>query len=340
MRILIVKLKHIGDTLLLTPTLAGITKAYPDAEVSVLLRRGTEQILSGCPYVQKIITCAEPEIYRRRNNWFSDWNLISKLRQSHFDYVFELGDGDRGRWLSLLSGAKIRCCNGWTFKSRPSLFWKSIFHEKAAFRWDYMHRVEKDYHTISSVLPLNMEIPNLSFSGDTEPSQVQLLGAYDVILHASSRWTKKLWPVSRWIEVGKALAGKGHRILVSCGPDLDECNLANEIMLGIGDQAQSTCGKLSWNELAYFMRRAKIFLGVDTAAMHLSAACGLKSVVLFGPSQVEAWHPWETYHHVVTAPGKQICCPLEGELDHSLGSDMQSITCSSVMKAIEETLRS
>ena len=41
MRLLFIKLKHIGDLLLLSPTLAGVKAAHPDATIWVVARKGT-----------------------------------------------------------------------------------------------------------------------------------------------------------------------------------------------------------------------------------------------------------------------------------------------------------
>lgn len=56
----------------------------------------------------------------------------------------------------------------------------------------------------------------------------------------------------------------------------------------------STLGNADWAELAWLLDRAAFFIGVDTAAMHLAAAVNCPSVVLFGPSPVHEYHPWQT----------------------------------------------
>ncbi len=48
-KLLFVKLKHIGDTIVLTPTLAAARKMYPDAQIWAVVRKGCEGILEGCP---------------------------------------------------------------------------------------------------------------------------------------------------------------------------------------------------------------------------------------------------------------------------------------------------
>ena len=58
MRILLIKPKQIGDSLILTPTITAIKRAHPEAEIWVLVRRGCEGILAGCPGIARTLTLA------------------------------------------------------------------------------------------------------------------------------------------------------------------------------------------------------------------------------------------------------------------------------------------
>ncbi|MFN0067783.1 MAG: glycosyltransferase family 9 protein, partial [Limisphaerales bacterium] len=69
----------------------------------------------------------------------------------------------------------------------------------------------------------------------------------------------------------------------------------------LGPRAVSTDGTASWAELAGLLWRARLFVGVDTAAMHLAAACQCPTVAIFGPSVVGFWRPWRVAHEVVVA---------------------------------------
>ena len=61
MRFLFIKPQRIGDALILTPTLRAVKQAYPQAEIWVLIRRGSEGILAGCPEIDRILTMAGPD---------------------------------------------------------------------------------------------------------------------------------------------------------------------------------------------------------------------------------------------------------------------------------------
>jgi heptosyltransferase-3 len=294
MRLLFIKLKHIGDALIMTPMLTAVRARHPEAEIHVVVRRGTEGILAGCPAIDQLHTSAAPAGERQPGARWHDIQLLRRLRKVGFDTAFELGDGDRGRMLAWLCGAKKRFAND----THPpmSRWWRSRFTGVGTENWKGRHRVEKDFVTVQSALDLAEPIPPLCF--DTDAAEVWPHAGPFILFHPATRWTQKRWPRERWIELGQALA-KSTSIVVSCGPDAEEVAEAQAIADGIGTRATSTKGKLSWAQLAGALRAAKMFVGVDTAAMHLAAACQCPTVALFGSSRDWAWHPWAVRHQIL-----------------------------------------
>ena len=55
-RILVITQRYLGDTLLITPLLGSLKKAYPDAEIDVLLPASNTGVLEGNPDVNQCIT--------------------------------------------------------------------------------------------------------------------------------------------------------------------------------------------------------------------------------------------------------------------------------------------
>jgi heptosyltransferase III len=101
--------------------------------------------------------------------------------------------------------------------------------------------------------------------------------------------------------VGRHLLGRVGRLVVSSGPDAEERSLNAGLVRALGPRAVSTDGSASWAQLAGLLWRARLFVGVDTAAMHLAAACRCPAVAIFGPSVVGFWRPWRVPHEVVVA---------------------------------------
>jgi len=335
MRLLFVKLKHIGDSLLLTPTLAAVRASYPHAEIRVVVRKGCEGIMRGCPAIDELHTAAAPETTQRsRLNWWQEFQTIRQLRRQRFDYAFDLGDGDRGRWLTCLSGARIRCTNG---AVRPlHWWWRRRFNRISGFDWRDRHRAEKDFYTVNDAMPLKGDVPPMTFARErTEPWEPgKELSAYAVI-HPGTRWKRKRWPKEKWIETGRYLLARYPRLVISAGPDADEVDLGKELQAALGDNVLCTEGKASWAQLAGLLYRARLFVGVDTAAMHLAAACACPVVAVFGPTVVAQWRPWRTAYRVVT-PKVENLKGDGGQTEPDERELIRHVTVADVIKACAE----
>ncbi len=339
MRLLFIKLKHIGDALILTPTLTATRRQYPDAQIWVVVRKGCEGILQGCTAIDRILTAASPEKENRSvSGIFGDLQLIRELRRQHFDYAFELSDGDRGRWLATLSGSTHRVTTG--FGKPLSRWWKSRFTDFSNFLWLDKHRVEKDFHTVSDVFPLGAEIPPLNFDTTRMTPWPPATGLNRfALLHPGTRWQRKRWPIERWIETANQLLQKVDHLVISTGPAQDELEDARAILNAVGDRAIATEGRASWSELAHTLRRAALFVGVDTAVMHLAAACGTPSVALFGPSMEHAWHPWKTRYEIITSSQVPMNIRSQAYFDAVEARPMHDIPAQAVLAACDRLLR-
>ena len=173
LKLLFIKLKHIGDSLLLTPTLIGARQQYPDAEIWVVVRKSCERILAGCSSIDQLRTVAAPESTERSSfNWLEDWKLVREIRRKKFDYVFELSDGDRGRWMATLSGARLKCANA----RGLHWWWRRQFKCVSHYQWLRRHWVEKDYYTVHDCLSLPATVPGLSFEKKRAEAWLAIFG--------------------------------------------------------------------------------------------------------------------------------------------------------------------
>ena len=158
MRLLFVKLRHIGDALLLTPTLAAVKQVLPKCEIWVIVRKGSEGILAGCPHIDELRGAMIPEHgAAREEHRGADRRLLGELRSAGFEHAFELSGGDRGRWMTLLSGARGRTAN--TTSSQFPAWWKAGFNRPSTTRRRGHHEIQRDYLTVGDVLLLPEEIP-------------------------------------------------------------------------------------------------------------------------------------------------------------------------------------
>ena len=293
MKILLIKPKHIGDALLMTPLIHSIKAVYPQSLLWVLVRKGSEGILAGCPQIDRVLTTVAPEKkLRTKVDFLASFTLIRTLRKQCFDYIFDLSGTDRARWIATLSRAVHRItpppCGRW------SGLWKKIFSIPIN-QPRRGHVVEQDYHLASSILKLPQKIPPLVFDRALRtPVNLPIEGSYFVV-NPTSRWKRKQWDPPKWISLCQKLLQKVDFIVLSVGPDPEEQAFGDQITQKLDSQRVfSTKGRYAFRELASIIASSVAFIGVDTVVMHLAAACQTPVVAILGPTDECHWHPWET----------------------------------------------
>ncbi|HEY1012100.1 MAG TPA: hypothetical protein VGE07_05290, partial [Herpetosiphonaceae bacterium] len=88
--ILVIKPDHLGDVLLLTPALAALRAALPDARISALVGPWARRLLAGNPDIDQILTCPFPGFVRGAGPaGFGAYRLLARygawLRAGGFD---------------------------------------------------------------------------------------------------------------------------------------------------------------------------------------------------------------------------------------------------------------
>lgn len=334
MRMLFIKLRHIGDSLLLTPTIVATKKKYPNVEIWVIVRKSCDAILRGCPEIDRIYCTADPDSAKRsKSNIWQDLQLIARLRVTLFDFVFELTDNDRARLFAIAARTKHRCTNE---HRTLKWFWRPFFHKICTTnRWP-KHQVFRDYICPQEVLCLPEEPPPLRFEAERmEPWKGKdALGTEKfIVVHFSTRWDYKSWPLECWEEILQRCLLITPRILISCGPGEDELAATRLLISKLGERVFTTYGQASWAELAWLLHKASFFLGVDTAAMHLAAAVGCPTVCLFGPSPEFEYHPWRVKYWMIRP---QDWIPEEAMKKIPREKIMQQISIEKVWEACQE----
>jgi len=306
MRILLIKPKQIGDSLVLTPTIRAIKQKHPEAEIWVVVRRGCEGILAGCPDIARILKVAPVEKRdRRKSDLWMGFKTIWQLYTHKFDYAFELGDGGRGR--NLLRLASVKSGNRFSVKPTDAKSTRAL--QKAGIRiskfdWQTCHRVEKDFYSVSEFLSLPEPIPYMVFEKEfTQPWPAGDVLTDFCVMQIGTRQGFNRWSRENWREVCRSLLERFSNVVISCGPVSHEKEDAAWLQKELGPHVLSTHGDANWAEVAWLLYRAKLYVGPNTAAMHLAAACHCPTVTLFGPSIEDHWHPWQVPYRIVTSPG-------------------------------------
>jgi len=293
-------LRHIGDTLLSTPSFRALRAAFPSARILAVVNEGTQEMLEGNPDIDGILVFRR----RRRNEggfgrWREEAALVRSLRAFRPDLSVNLTEGDRGAILSVLSGARYRV--GVSSNRKGFLGKELLFTHLCAPHDRYRHAVLRDLDVLSAagIPPADLRLRFSLSDGDREKA-ARILGEAGIsagrpfaVVQPTSRWTFKCWTEDGMSGAISHLAERGFVSVVTSGPAPAEVAQAERIRVRAEGRAVSLAGRLSLKELGGVIASARLFLGVDSAPMHLAAAVGTPTVALFGPTGAFNWAPWE-----------------------------------------------
>jgi heptosyltransferase III len=308
-RALVIKLRHHGDVLLASPVFSVLKNAAPRIEIDALVYGDTRDMLSLHPAIS--------EIHAVERGWkhagpvsrlAAEARLLARLRARRYDLVVHLSEHPRGAWLARALGARVAVAPDYPAKPRP---WKQSFtHRYALPRGTKRHAAELNLDALRrlGIQPGDDERGLVLVPGEPAERRVDALLAESglaakgyVHFHPGSRWQFKCWPADRAAALLDELERRGERVVLSAAPDPAERELIADILARSRTRPVDLSGKLSLKELAAVAARAKLFIGVDSAPMHIAAAMRTPVVALFGPSGEIEWGPWQVAHRVVAS---------------------------------------
>lgn len=300
-RILVIKLRHHGDVLLSAPVLSALRRIAPQSEIDALVYADTGPLIAGHPALAHLHAIDRdwkrlPVLERAR----AEWRLFHALWRRNFDLIVHLSVHNRGAWLVRLLRPR------WSVAPKRSGS-ASIWHH--TFSNLYAAQSSPDRHTVESNLDalraLGLEVieadrrvelvpgPEAETRADTMLAALGLSHRRFVHCHPASRWGFKVWPAEKVAAMCDALAGEGWPIVLTAAPDPRERALVAAVCAATRHPVHDLSGQFSLRELAALIARARLFVGVDSAPMHIAAAMDTPTVGIFGPSGDREWGPWD-----------------------------------------------
>ena len=111
-----------------------------------------------------------------------------------------------------------------------------------------------------------------------------------VAIHPGAGGVAKLWIPARWTTIVNNLLSNGCQVILTGGPD--EAPLVQQIYRGVTGPVHMIVGEATLGQLAAVFERCDLVAGVDSGPLHLAAATGTQTVVLFGPGDHVRFGPW------------------------------------------------
>ncbi|MGE5333712.1 MAG: glycosyltransferase family 9 protein [Nitrososphaerota archaeon] len=291
--ILVSLLSPIGDTLLATPALAALKRRFPDASLTVIVSASNAGILEGNPDVTDRILVPPQGQGPTLLRFARAMRAINRTREK-YDLVVSLSAASSFvTFVSGLAGKQYKL-------SSPPLWWLIGGHS-AAYR--ARHTIDQYLLAIAPLVkpPRSDDdrVPRLFLTLQDRSAARRLLRAHGltptkllVAMHVGGDGFngRKRWAPKRFAEVANALIERfdAHVLLIGGGVDLP---LAERTAALIPHGATVLAGSTPLKVTAALIEEATLFIGNDSAPMHMAAAVGTPAVGIFGPSDWNEFHP-------------------------------------------------
>ncbi|MGB2845417.1 MAG: glycosyltransferase family 9 protein, partial [Candidatus Aminicenantaceae bacterium] len=163
-KILLIRLRRIGDVIMTTPAVSALREGFPDAFISYIVEKPYKELVEGNPGLDKIFVLEKKQSKR------DFFKLIRQVRKEKYDVVLDFHCGPRASLITLFSKAKLKV--GYRIKYR-----NFIYHIKLPRRpkKGYLHSVENHINFVKA-LGINVESPpplSLPRSQKTEAEKVK-----------------------------------------------------------------------------------------------------------------------------------------------------------------------
>ena len=321
-RILVLQLKRIGDLILTGPALAALKSGLPDSRVTLLTDRVPGGLIPGLPV---------DEGHARGTPGF--WAAAFR---GNYDAVLDFTGTDRSALLAAGSRARLRATYA-RFRNRGLR--RFLYNRWVESTVRERHTIDHHNDLLEAIGIANVQagtglnIPaGARTRADSVLSNSGICSPY-AIIHPGTARAEKAWPAGHWAHVARDLLSRGLAVGVTGSADPAERDQVGEVV-GMAPGAVGLAGRLSLLELAAAIAGARIFCGVDSAAMHLAGAAGTPCVALFGPTNPFHWQPRGTTCRILRSRTSPPFLPSQK------GGPMEEITPQAVLAAVQELLES
>jgi lipopolysaccharide heptosyltransferase II len=304
-KILLIRLRLIGDVVFTTPVIGALRRAFPHARLSYLVERSAAPVVMGNPCLDEVIVVERP---RGVSRLMGDARLGWALRRRKFDVVIDLHGGPRGSLLALATGAPQRI--GYEIQGRSWMYTRTVARPRTlrarhsvVNQWDLLEAVEGWPGDVpdATINPVEMPVDQRADRRVRERLRAAGVSPDDelIVIHVSAGNPFRRWPEPAFVKVCVQLAEPSplRRIVLSSGPsDRDAARrIAAAARAGLAPDARTRivdAGDFDLRELRALVARSRLFIGGDTGPLHIAATTDSAIVGLYGPTLPARSAPW------------------------------------------------
>jgi lipopolysaccharide heptosyltransferase II len=292
LKILLIRLREIGDVVFTTPAVHALRRQFPSAEITYIVEPTAEPVVRHHPDIDELLVAPRAHGFAGLR---ADISLGRVLRARRFDLAIDFHGGPRASLLTWLSGARRRI--GYEVLGRGWMYTDRVARPRELRR---RHSVENQWDLLT---PLGIAAPDRSgeplmmrADADTVRRVNARLASAGItaddtliVMHVSAGNPFRRWPLDHFVDVARALTARDarRRVIVTSGPsERDAAAHVAAAAHAVG------CGDFSLLELRALLDRAALYIGGDSGPLHIAATTRVPIVGLYGPTLPERSAPW------------------------------------------------
>ena len=353
-RILILRLRSIGDIVLLTPAIRLVKEWRPDLRLSVAVEDRFRELLEAHPQVDGVVPLSLSKGWRSN---LSRLQCAANLRRRDFALCLDLHGGPTSQFLTLLSGAAWKA--GFEHFRHSRLYHVLIPDARLVLGQPRIHTAEHQAAALfwlgvpRGPIPLaQLYVQDTHRRGwNRRRASLGLTAGGDyALIHPTALYETKQWAPEKFAQLGEYLVQAVNLpTIYSCG--MGESGALDEVERAAGRRLARLDGA-PLGEFAAALAEARLFVGNDSGPAHMARALGRPSVVIFGSSSSVIWGPWPPPSSIPHAPGPTSgpacrvvqndynCNPCPGDRCYRFAKPecILSVSFEQVRKAVDEVL--
>ena len=292
-RILVIKLRAIGDVLLSTPVVQNLHDHFPLAQIDFLTDKFAAEVVSGNPWISNVLT------FDRKND--SSAGIIRRVREKNYDLIIDLFSNPRSAIITGLSGARFRA--GFPFRWRKYAY-NIIIPPRTGnihnidFNLDALRRLDIPVQHFQPYFPLDDRAKQFA---DVWFREKNLDGKQVVGLNPSGGWYTKRWGLEHYAHLGDLIGERyGASIVVLRGPgeEDDALFIQKRMKMQAHVIPQTTLA-----QLGAIIQQCAFIVSNDSGPMHIAASLGIPTLGIFGPTNPLQQGPYGNNHRWVRNEG-------------------------------------
>jgi heptosyltransferase-2 len=276
-RLLVIRYSALGDVVLATSVLEPLRRAFPGACIEWVTSAAVAPLLEGLPELAAV--------HRLGPGGEGPGALAARLR-GRFDLAIDLQEKVKSRWLAMAAAHRRLYFHRRTVRQA---LWALLGRDRPVGR---AHATRLYAEALAPLGvegpgPLRIAIPALA----RERARQLLSGARRPLVGVApgASWATKRWAPERFAAVADALHEAGHGLVLVAGPG--DAVPAAAFRAALRAPLQADLTDLPVESMAAALGELRLLLSCDSGPVHLAAAQGIASLVLFGPTSAVRWGP-------------------------------------------------